>query len=288
MMEAGESPETLKLVTDCGTQKCVLVTPGITIRVVSDIPHVTDVVVSNLTGKLSWIPFAGGKLYRTVMGDDVFVGFKVTDGVYDGPNPLHFPELMDSITVDENIIPTLGVRVYEDGYHCIQSSGQEWIDTGYVPTVNARIVADMNPLWKTANWLVFFGVAGGDSPTDGILLRYFDTPNINGWFCNGDYGLAQIGGYENTRFTAELQKKRMTLNGESREIDTTGQPYQGSIYLFCGNKGGTAWRPQAMQLYSIAIYDISNGVERIVRDFLPCEAEDGSFCGLYDRITKRV
>ena len=288
MMEAGESPEALKSVTDCGTEKCVLASPGVTIVVSDDIPHVTDVVVSNRTGVLVGTPVTGGTAYRVVMRDDVFVGFTVEDAIYNGPNPLCFPELKGDITVDRKTIPALGFRVYQDGQHSIESSGREWIDTGYVPTVNTRIVADMNPLQKTGDGQAFFGVTGGGSSTDGILLRYLSDSSVNGWFCNANSDQAQIPGLENTRFTAELKAGEMKLNEQSREITTTGAPYQGSIYLFCGNNGGTSWRPQAMRLYSFTIYDTVDGKAKCVRDFLPCEAEDGSVCGLYDRITKVV
>ena len=158
------------------------------------------------------------------------------------------------------------------------AGGGQYIDTGYVPNVNTRIVADFNPLAKGENWLVFFGVTGNDSASDGVLLRYYDNTSINGWFCNSSYSEATIGGCENKRVMAELKAGGMTLDGTAAAITTTGTPYNGPIYLFCGNNGGSAWRHQAMKLYSFKIYEGAT----LKRKFVPCIETATGEVGLYD------
>ena len=162
----------------------------------------------------------------------------------------------------------------------IESTGREFINTGYVPSTDTRIVADFNPLAYRGDGLVFFGATSSDSAGDGILLRYFDSNSINGWFCNSDRDKAQFGGLENTRVAAELRSNRLTVNGRSVAITTDSKPYQGLIYLFCGNNGGNPWRHQAMRLYGFKIFE----GEELQHDFVPCWNESSLNAGLYDLV----
>ncbi len=159
--------------------------------------------------------------------------------------------------------------------------GGQYINTGYKPKENTRIVTEFNPLAKYEDWLVFFGVTSADNSSDGVLLRYYDNKNtINGWFCNSDYTDAQITDLENKRITAELRSGNMTLNGQSSGIRTNGKPYDGPIYIFCGNNGGTAWRHQAMRLYSFKIYEGNS----LKLDFVPCIETMSGRVGLWDLV----
>ena len=88
--------------------------------------------------------------------------------------------------------------------------GKECLDTGYRPSASTRIVADMMPFEKTGDWPVFFGVTGNNSPSDGVLLRYYNTAvagatGVNAWFCATNALETWWPGFVNTRFTAELK-----------------------------------------------------------------------------------
>ena len=157
------------------------------------------------------------------------------------------------------------------------TGGGQYIDTGYVPTANTRIVADLDSMARSQNWAVFFGVTGNDSASDGVLLRYTnasDSP-INAWFC-GDSGAKT--GFSGKRLSAELKSGSLALNGTANTFSSSGTPYNGPIYIFCGNNGGAAWRHQAMKLYSFKIYE-GNVLKR---DFVPCIRNSDRAVGLYD------
>ena len=186
-------------------------------------------------------------------------------------------------------------ETFDDGRHYIEStaSNGQYIDTKYVPTVNTRIVADFNSMERSAIWSVFFGVTKSDSAGDGVLLRYtkYDDMSLNAWFCGSS---DQITGFDGKRFAAELKAGSLTLGTDdgttTYEIPKNGTtPYNGPIYIFCGNNGGSVWRPQAMQLYSFQIYDTVDGkANQLVRDFVPFQTTDGTeIAGLYDRVTKK-
>ena len=163
--------------------------------------------------------------------------------------------------------------------------GKECLDTGYRPSASTRIVADMMPFEKTGDWPVFFGVTGNNSPSDGVLLRYYNTAvagatGVNAWFCATNALETWRSGFVNTRFTAELKAGEVKVGDWTGAITTTGTPYNGPIYIFCGNNGGKAWQHQAMRLYSFKIYES----ETLKRDFVPCvRVRDGND-GLYDRV----
>ena len=165
------------------------------------------------------------------------------------------------------------------------ADGKECLDTGYCPSTSTRIVADMMPFEKTGDWPVFFGVTGNNSPSDGVLLRYYNTAvagvtGVNAWFCATNALETWRPGFVNTRFTAELKAGEVKVGDWTGAITTTGTPYNGPIYIFCGNNGGKAWRHQAMRLYSFKIYE----GETLKRDFVPCvRVRDGND-GLYDRV----
>ncbi|MCQ2393621.1 MAG: hypothetical protein MJ249_04965 [Kiritimatiellae bacterium] len=162
----------------------------------------------------------------------------------------------------------------------IESTGNAWIDAGTNATQNTRIEASFNTCTLSQAWGVFFGTAGGDRSSDGVLLRYYNnTLNLNGFFCNAIYDEAQIGVSANTDVQVVLEKNKMTVNGTEGTITTSASPYAGNIYLFCGNNVGTAWRHQTMRLYSFKMSE--NGVP--VRDFVPCRNLNGE-AGLWDKV----
>ncbi len=162
----------------------------------------------------------------------------------------------------------------------IESSGTQWIDTGYTCTTATRIEASINTCTRSQAWGVFFGVTGGDRSTDGVLLRYYNsTATLNGWFCNADYNQAQVENLEGLDVEVVLESSKMVLNGVERAITCDSTPYASPLYLFCGNNAGAAWRHQAMRLYSFKISE--GGMSK--RDFVPCRNRDGVL-GLWDRV----
>ncbi len=162
----------------------------------------------------------------------------------------------------------------------IESTGNAWIDAGVGATPNTRIEASFNTRARTQTWGTFFGTAGGDRSSDGVLMRYYGNEGkLNGFFCNGTSSEAQIATAENTDVQVVLEANKMTVNGAVAKITTTGTPYAGNIYLFCANCVGVPWRHQTMRLYSFKMFDGAMPV----RDFVPCRNLNGE-AGLWDKV----
>ena len=147
------------------------------------------------------------------------------------------------------------------GYKAVEwiestTGGGQYINTGYAPKEVTVITTEFDSMTRSAIWSVFFGVTKSDSAGDGILLRYtkYDDMSLNAWFCGSS---DQITGFDGKRLAAELKAGSLTLGTDdgtnTYSITTTGTPYDGPIYIFCGNNGGEAWRHQAMKLCSFKI-----------------------------------
>lgn len=167
-----------------------------------------------------------------------------------------------------------------DELEYIESSGSQWIDTGVKPNSNTRIEASFNTFTPSQAWGVFFGVTKNDSAVDGVLVRFYNSDQtLNPWFCNSDYAETQVGGMGNKDVTVILECNQFTVNGQSYAVTSTGTAYSGNVYIFCGNNGGSAWRHQAMRLYSFKMYEGST----LVRDFTPVRQLSDGALGLLDR-----
>ena len=98
----------------------------------------------------------------------------------------------------------------------IESTGTQWIDTGYAPNANTKIEARFNTCERTTAWGNFFGCTSADESWDGLLVRYFnDSDVLNAWFGNADYRKeGQIAAGQETDVTLTLEWGAFILNGK--------------------------------------------------------------------------
>lgn len=160
----------------------------------------------------------------------------------------------------------------------IQSSRAQYIDTGFKPKYNTRVVMDAQGLDKSAQWL--FGARdtnSSSSPNQFALYRPGSTSMRSDYFgSNASVDISDITvrtvydkNGANTSFYDKQIKNTAVSSGECSF----------PLYLFTHNNMGTAHANLAtIKLYSCKIYD--NGT--LVRDFVPCINEIGE-AGLYDK-----
>ncbi|MBP5320361.1 MAG: hypothetical protein J6334_05185 [Kiritimatiellae bacterium] len=168
---------------------------------------------------------------------------------------------------------TMDMRV-----EALESTGKQWIDTGYLPTVDTKIEAHLNPSAYSTAWAELFGVMNNDSSANAMTLRYYNnTSKLNGLFCNATYGEAQITITPGTDLFVALEKNKLTVNDQTATITTVNTPYAGSIIVFAGHNGTEIRRHQAMKLYDLTIFE--NGTP--VQAFVPYVRSTGE-AGLLD------
>ena len=172
-----------------------------------------------------------------------------------------------------------------DGYtelEYIQSSGDQYINSGYAPNQNTRVVADGQLMGQTTASVGFFGVR--DTVAVNSPNKFIAWSMATGQSIRSDY----FGTSSSPTSSISVVGKRITINknrnicsfGETVLTNTvaTGQ-CQNNMFLFAENDGGKANYFGSIKLYSCQVYDNDN----LIRDFIPCVNSEGAV-GLYDMV----
>lgn len=158
----------------------------------------------------------------------------------------------------------------------IQSSGEQYIDTGFVPNNNSCVIMDAEFLSTpdSSSWL--FGCRSATSSKVFDLLWH-----ASGYFRSG-YNAANTQRWQIDATTRRVYKK----DKETTTIDGTAQSYENAtfncaynLYLMALSSQGSPAGYAAAKLYSCQIYD--NGA--MILDYIPCQNTSGAV-GLWDDV----
>ena len=158
----------------------------------------------------------------------------------------------------------------------IESSGTQWIDTGFKPNQLSRVVMDVNILTQSG-WprAVFGGRNGSTTSVDSFVFWAFDSTYFRSDY---DTGTTNIDVSVAGRHSIDKNKNVCRVDGTTVTQPTAVFQSNYPMALFGQNDvDGIDERMVVMQLYGCQVYD--DGV--LVRDFIPCESQDGEV-GLYD------
>ena len=163
----------------------------------------------------------------------------------------------------------------------IESSGTQYIDTGFKPNSNTRIVIDLDIESKT-NQQALFGARTAYKSNWFALYTY---PSVSGY----EDGYANQATTPTATYTGRVlidkNKNATSVNGAQISSFTSASfTAQYTLYLLSLNNAGTDFTvscPTYAKLYSCQIYD--NGT--LVRDFRPALDPDGVAC-LYEKVSK--
>lgn len=160
----------------------------------------------------------------------------------------------------------------------IQSSGTQWIDTGFKPNQNTRVLADcdlMSGVYPTA-----FGAWSSSGGAKYILLALSDT--VARYY----YNLSEID--KNVaikgRHTLDMNKNKLIVdNVEIVTVAASTFSVSQSLYLFTfhGGESEVNFKTTA-KYYSCKIYDN----DTLARNFIPCKNADGVI-GMYDTVNSQ-
>lgn len=163
----------------------------------------------------------------------------------------------------------------------IQSTGTQYIDTGFKPNQDTRVVCDFDMVknLNSKDAYIFGARIASGNTSFGFANLHNQTP----WYATyaneaGNYDTGSNTG----RHTVDMSKNNLIVDGTS--IHTfTYETFQSSfnLHLFAVNTNGTVDTAQigVVNLYSCQIYD--NGT--LVRDFIPCTNASGT-AGLWDDV----
>lgn len=160
----------------------------------------------------------------------------------------------------------------------IETTGTQYIDTGFIPNQDSRIVCEF----------MFFSGSGIYGARNTTQSNNFDLRVTNGEWQPG-YGdtISGTTKYDTTNWHVADQKKNVfALDGTVRRTftyETFTTPYPAVLGGIMANKNGVKTLYGGSGRYrTCQIYD--NGV--LVRDFIPCKDPDGNI-GMYDMLNAK-
>lgn len=163
----------------------------------------------------------------------------------------------------------------------IESTGSQYIDTGFKHNNNTRVVMKVLPTAETltANAFLFDG-AGGNTSRKGVFYQ----KSKSKWAI--DYGSDSKRQYlsnasVNSTLSIDYNKNVCTVNDETITFSSTTFQSTVNLALLATNYQGTVQAFISARLYSCKIYD--NDI--LVRDYIPCE-KNGEY-GLYDNVNNK-
>lgn len=162
----------------------------------------------------------------------------------------------------------------------IESTGTQYIDTGFTPNQDTRIIFDYQKSSYAANRVI-----GCRETTTSKAYCFGGTSNTTPASNMASYNsqvATSLGALDLNRHTLDFDKNQIYLDSALLNTFTysnfTGY---GNIYIGTINTGSITSNFQG-NIYSCKIYD--NGT--LVRDFVPCYRKSDNVIGLYDKVNK--
>ena len=162
----------------------------------------------------------------------------------------------------------------------IKSTGTQYVDTGYCPRYNTRVVMEVQLSTYSASRSPF-GCRNSNSATASAAYLVMQTgANTLRFDYFGSSSTLTIGVATNQRLTIDANKNMLTVNGQSvtNTAKTSGtSPY--SMMLFTYSNSGSAGSKTTMTLYSCKVYEDTT----LVHSYTPCSNASG-VAGLWDEV----
>lgn len=171
-----------------------------------------------------------------------------------------------------------GLPIMYDVLDSIQSTGTQYIDTGFKPKYNSRVVADVSDVPNAAGMI--FGArdtASATAPNQFVAYR------LSSKIRSDYFGTNKSTTVNDTTGRSLVDKNKNILTAYGVTITNTAVSSGActySLYLFGLNSAGKLSTPGSFKLYSCQIYD--NGV--LVRDYMPVQNKNTREVGLWDKV----
>ena len=164
-----------------------------------------------------------------------------------------------------------------DGYTqlaYVASDGTQYINTGFAPDNNTRVVCDVVfPVTNLGTWL--FGARPGGGQ---YCFLSYQNQYRSDYANSADDEMVSI--VPTGRFTVDKNKNVTYINGEiARTAAQSTFSCTQTLYLFACNQSNSAHGNAALALYSCKIYDDN----WLMRNYVPCKNPAGTV-GLYDTV----
>ena len=173
-----------------------------------------------------------------------------------------------------------------DGYtelEYIQSNGTQYIDTGFKPNQDTRVICTVENFPNTKYSQAIFGARTSTTSSDSFV--FLSAEDIKSY--RSDYGSNRgtVGSGFNVpdRLVVDKNKNITTLNDQKETVNPTATFTSKNLFLLaCNTNGGASLKSTGVRLLSCKIYN--NGT--LIRDLVPCKNASGTV-GLYDLVQSK-
>ena len=196
-------------------------------------------------------------------------------------------ETLSNLESAISLIPTGKSGLLPDGYtqlEYIESTGTQYIDTGFKPNQDTRVVAEVELKIDGNNYFLFgarYSTSNNSTTAATFGFNAYQT-FYRTHYRDGYSDFASAVSYDG-KFTIDKNKNVTTLNDKeviTRTYTTFSAPC--NMVIFAVNTNGKVGTYGKAKVYSFKIYD--NGT--LVRDFIPCKNPSG-VVGLYDLVNDK-
>lgn len=174
----------------------------------------------------------------------------------------------------------------------IQSSGTQYINTGYIPSNNTKIELSMWWYSQTSAYSCLFGArlawASSASAWKWFLVgREIDgTPTVYAmfWWYYQNINDSIFSYKDGNKHIIELSQSWVYEDGTPKQsISSATFTSPVNLVLFANNDNGTVSEYSTMKIYYTKVYNSWS----LVRDFIPCYRKSDSVIWLYDRVNNQ-
>lgn len=189
------------------------------------------------------------------------------------PSP-DYPQQINSIGDNLEYVKTKLPSEYQEVEY-IESTGTQYIDTGYKANNNSGIEIEVSDMAVTGQYVAIFGARENN------LNQFWCFFTQNTHIIRARYNNQVSTGVPINNYTKiNLDKNKLFVNDELKfEFEKQDFSCNYDIYLFCvNNLGSVQYLNNSVRIYSCKIYDNNN----LVRDFVPCYRKSDNVIGMYD------
>ena len=159
----------------------------------------------------------------------------------------------------------------------IQSSGTQYIDTGFKPNQDTRVVCEFQLTSSTLEQTPFLARTASTEDSFGIFYP------SGGW--TADYGSQRLVVSTSISATAKIlvdfNKENVSINNESNSFSSETFSAPVNLILLALNTNGSLNNYASARLYSCQIYDDGT----LIRDYYPAKDPNGEVC-MYEKVNK--
>ena len=162
----------------------------------------------------------------------------------------------------------------------IESSGTQYIETGFTPNQDSRVICEFQLLDAYTSIRGVFGVRDSASGTASqqFILWNNGASSFRTDYFGSQETLSSLSAQ--AQYTADKNRNVTTMGGQSATNPAASGQCANNLVIFGVNNAGTVEYLSAMRLYACQVYD--NGA--LALDLVPCEDPDGNI-GLYDLVS---